>query len=176
MLFSDSFLWDRILGPILITTLAELIKALWANPGLLYHLFSVFSNKHHYNFTTNVCEKMSILYTELEFEPQPLGHESPPIATWPGLPPLLGLFVPTIKGYKTKRSLNYGLILFIGLSLRLSWIDWLHRTANYVAVVPRPSCIFTSCSFRLVCILTLCNVIWRWAFVSRKFRCPILHN
>ena len=29
-----------------------------ANPGLFYRLFSVFSNKHHYNsFTTNICEK-----------------------------------------------------------------------------------------------------------------------
>ena len=45
----------------------------WANPGLFYHLFSVFSNKHHYNFTTNVCEKMSIQYTVPGFEPTAFG-------------------------------------------------------------------------------------------------------
>ena len=26
----------------------------WANLGLFYRLFSIFSNKHHYNFTTNI--------------------------------------------------------------------------------------------------------------------------
>ena len=29
-------------------------------PRPLFNLFYVFSNKHHYNFTTNQCEKMSI--------------------------------------------------------------------------------------------------------------------
>ena len=143
--------------------------------GLFFVYFRLFKQTLH--CLQQMCvKKCPSCIRSWDSNPQPLEHESPPIATWPGLPPLLGLFVPAIKGYKTKRSHNYGLILFIGLSLRLSWIDWLHRTANYAAVVPRPSCIFTSCSFRLVCILTLCNVIWRWAFVSRKFRCPILHN
>ena len=34
----------------------------WANPGLFYSLFSVFSNEHHYNFTTNTCEKVHPVY------------------------------------------------------------------------------------------------------------------
>ena len=38
----------------------------------LFRLFSVFSNKH-YNFTTNICEKMSIQYTEPGFEPMAFG-------------------------------------------------------------------------------------------------------
>ena len=38
------------------------------HPGLFYRLFSVFSNKH-YNFYNNICEKMSILYLVLGFEP-----------------------------------------------------------------------------------------------------------
>ena len=40
----------------------------WANPGFFYCLFSVFSNKHHYNFYKNMW-KMSFKYTVPEFEP-----------------------------------------------------------------------------------------------------------
>ena len=29
----------------------------WANPGLFYNLFSVFSNKHHYNFYNKIDVK-----------------------------------------------------------------------------------------------------------------------
>ena len=41
-------------------SLAFFLKKNWANPGLFYRLFMVFSTKHPYNFTTNICEKMSI--------------------------------------------------------------------------------------------------------------------
>ena len=34
--------------------------------------------------TTNKCEKMSIQYSVLGFEPTTFGHESPPITTSPG--------------------------------------------------------------------------------------------
>ena len=48
--------------------------------------FRSFSNKH-YNFYNNICEKCpsSIRYWDLN--PRPLGLESPPITTRPGLPP-----------------------------------------------------------------------------------------
>ena len=42
-------------------------------PRPLFRLFLVFSNKHHYNFTTNICEKMSIQYTGPGFEPTTFG-------------------------------------------------------------------------------------------------------
>ena len=45
-----------------------------------------FSNKH-YNFKTNKCEKMSIQYTVLGFEPITLQHESSPITTRPRFSP-----------------------------------------------------------------------------------------
>ena len=51
-------------------------KKKWAIPGLFYHLFLVFSNKH-YNFYKNICEKMSIRLRDLN--PQPLELESLPI-------------------------------------------------------------------------------------------------
>ena len=41
----------------------------WAIPGLFFVYFWSFSHKHEYNFTTNQCEKMSIQYTTLGFEP-----------------------------------------------------------------------------------------------------------
>ena len=40
----------------------------WTNPGLFYHLFSVFSNSITI-FTTNICEKMTIHYTVWGFKP-----------------------------------------------------------------------------------------------------------
>ena len=36
--------------PGLLPNVANFFYFNWANPGLFYHLFSVFSNKHHYNF------------------------------------------------------------------------------------------------------------------------------
>ena len=38
----------------------------------LFNLFLVFANKH-YNFTTNICEKISIQYTVPGFEPPTFG-------------------------------------------------------------------------------------------------------
>ena len=40
-------------------------------------------------FTTKICEKMSIQYIALGFEPQPSEYESPTINTRPGLAPAL---------------------------------------------------------------------------------------
>ena len=45
----------------------------WANPALFYRLFSVFSNKHHYNFYNKYLWKMSIQYMVLRFEPTTFG-------------------------------------------------------------------------------------------------------
>ena len=47
----------------------------------------VFSKKH-YNFTTNKCEKCPSSLRCWDLNPQPFEHESPPIITRPGLPPL----------------------------------------------------------------------------------------
>ena len=45
----------------------------WANPGLFYHLFSVFSIKHHFNFYNKYMWKMSIQYMVPGFEPMTFG-------------------------------------------------------------------------------------------------------
>ena len=42
------------------------------HPRPLFVYFRSFSNKLQYNFTTNLCEKMSIQYTALGFEPTTL--------------------------------------------------------------------------------------------------------
>ena len=54
-------------------------------PRPFYCLFSVFSNKHYYIFTTNICPT-SIQCRDLN--PWSLEHESPPITTSPGLLPI----------------------------------------------------------------------------------------
>ena len=47
---------------------------IWANSGLFYCLFSVFSNKHHYNLTTKIgMWNMPIQYTVPGFEPMIFG-------------------------------------------------------------------------------------------------------
>ena len=64
----------------------------WAIPGPFYRIFLVFSNKH-YNFYINICEEMSSQYPYQGSNPKPLGRESPPITTRPGLPPRCMYFV-----------------------------------------------------------------------------------
>ena len=59
---------------------------LWAN--LFYRLFSVFSNKHHTLFPTNICEKYPSSIWCWYSNPQPSKQESPPITSRPGPPPL----------------------------------------------------------------------------------------
>ena len=44
-----------------------------ANTSLFYRLFSVFSNKLHYNFYNKYMEKMSIQYTVLQSKPMTFG-------------------------------------------------------------------------------------------------------
>ena len=58
-------------------------KKKWANLGLFYRLFSVFSNKHHYNFCNKYMWEMSI--QSRDSNPRPSEHESPPKTTRPGL-------------------------------------------------------------------------------------------
>ena len=50
----------------------------------IFCLFSVFSNKHHYNFFNKYMWKMSMCW---DSNPRLSEHESPPITTRPGLPP-----------------------------------------------------------------------------------------
>ena len=61
----------------------------WANLGLFFVLFSVFSNKHNYIFTTDQREKMSCPSSiwRRDSNPRPLEREPPPITTRPVFPP-----------------------------------------------------------------------------------------
>ena len=59
----------------------------WPNPGLFYRLFSVFSNKYHYNFYNKYMRKISIQYMVLGFKPMTFEIWVAPITTRPGLPP-----------------------------------------------------------------------------------------
>ena len=56
------------------------------HPRPLFHLFSSFQTNITI-FTTNICEKCPSSIRCWDSNPQPLEHESPPITTWPGLPP-----------------------------------------------------------------------------------------
>ena len=79
----------------------------WAIPGLLYRLFSVFLNKH-YNFY-NTCEKCPSSIRYQDSNPRPLGRESPPITTRPGLPPRSGQSYKTL--YDRKLQVKYNSIV-----------------------------------------------------------------
>ena len=58
-----------------------------AIPGLFYHLFLVFWNKHFYNFyNKNIVIKCPSCKWCLDLNPWPSEHESPPKTTRPGLP------------------------------------------------------------------------------------------
>ena len=56
-------------------------------PRPLFRLFSVFSNKHHYNFTAIICEKCPSRIQCLDSNPRPSECESIPMTTIPGFPP-----------------------------------------------------------------------------------------
>ena len=60
----------------------------WAIPRLFFVYFRLFSNKHQFNFTTNVSEKCQSNTQCSHSNPRPSGHESPPVTTRPGLPPV----------------------------------------------------------------------------------------
>ena len=53
----------------------------------LFRLFYVFLNNIITIFTANKCEECPCSIQCPDSNPWPLEHESPPIATWPGLPP-----------------------------------------------------------------------------------------
>ena len=66
----------------------------WSNltemnlPRVHFHLYAAFSHKH-YNFCNNLmCTKYPFSKRYWDSNPQPFDHESPPITTRPGLPPL----------------------------------------------------------------------------------------
>ena len=50
-------------------------------PWPLFHLFSVFSNKHQYNFTTNQCEQCPSSIQCWDSNPWPVEYESHPLTT-----------------------------------------------------------------------------------------------
>ena len=71
-------------------------------PQPRFHLFLSFQT-HIKIFTTNKCEKMSIL----DSNSRPLEHESPPITTKPGLPPrVLHIFYNRVVDTANKLSLK----------------------------------------------------------------------
>ena len=78
----DRFRWSLIY--------CKTLFYIWAIPGLLNGLFSVFSYKH-YNFY-NRCEKITIQYPLLGLNPRPFGRESPTKTTRPGLTPVCKTF------------------------------------------------------------------------------------
>ena len=66
-------------------------------PQPLFRLFLVFSNKHHYNFTTNICEKCPSSIRCQDSKPRPWEHESLPITTGPWLLPIGRNICPSTK-------------------------------------------------------------------------------
>ena len=82
----------------------------WANPGLFFVYFQSFQTNITI-FTTTICEKCPSSIWCWDSNPQPSEHESLPITTRPGLPPLqllLGLIVFTY--------LSIGLFAFLTLN------------------------------------------------------------
>ena len=71
---------------------ADFFKKNWANHGLFFVFFRSFQTNNT-NLTTNQCEKCrpsSIMHWDSN--PRPSECESPPITTWPGLPPIFFIF------------------------------------------------------------------------------------
>ena len=66
----------------------------WANHGLFFVYFQSFQTNNTI-FITNQCQKLSKCPSSIRFwdlNPQPFKHESSPITTTPGLPPLIFIF------------------------------------------------------------------------------------
>ena len=63
----------------------------------LFFIF-VFKTNKHYHYYNKTMLKMSLQYTAQGFEPTTFRHESPPITTRPGLPPILGIFLLMAEG------------------------------------------------------------------------------
>ena len=75
----------------------------WANPGLFYCLFSVFSSKHHYNFYSKYMWKMLSSIQCRDSNPRPSEHGSPPTTTrLVLLPPLQKLIIKNLLFFALK--------------------------------------------------------------------------
>ena len=74
----------------LLQTVTLIIGLKMAQQRPLFCFFSVFSNKHRYNFYNKSMWKTSCPSSILsrDSNPWPLEHDPPPITTRPGLPPL----------------------------------------------------------------------------------------
>ena len=57
-------------------------------PSPAYFLFIFVFSNNHYNFTTTKCEKCPYGSRCRDSNPRPSEHESPPVTTRPGLPPI----------------------------------------------------------------------------------------
>ena len=89
-------------------TLFHLLKIIffkWANPGLFFIYFRSFQTIQ-YNFY-NKSKKCSFSIQRWDSNPWPFKHESSPITTRPGLPPLLKMLLLTwwINPKKTMRDM-----------------------------------------------------------------------
>ena len=63
----------------------------WANPGLFFNLCLLFQTNITI-LTTNIWEKCPTSIWCQDLNPQPPGHETPPITTGPGLSPYINTF------------------------------------------------------------------------------------
>ena len=93
------------------------------HPRPLFHLFSVFSNKHQYNFTIKLqqinVKKCPSSIRRWDSNPRPSNRESPSIATRPGLFVCLNLnksnrksavrcFLPLVSNYHSGQIMSLG--------------------------------------------------------------------
>ena len=78
-------------------------------------------------FTTNKCEKCPSSIWHWDLNPWPLEHESPPITTWPGIPP-----------YICHLSIFVFILFFFVCLLRVS-IEWRIPGLVFLSVSLKPS-------------------------------------
>ena len=106
----------------------------WANPGLFFVYFRFFQTNITV-FTTNICEKTSIQYLVLGFEPTTFGCESLPITTRPELWPNLFLFF--VFSIKLIINVQYKFFTMTGFKLRSSGIRS-NRSTNWATTTAQP--------------------------------------
>ena len=98
----------------------------WANPGLFFIYFQAFQTNNTI-IATNQCEKMSQSPSSIrrrDSNPQPFEHESSPLTTRPGLPPITSNFISCVKCNSLLCSTYFPPIkMHLGLFISV-WPDW----------------------------------------------------
>ena len=98
----------------------EISRIVWGILGLLYHLFLVFSNKH-YNFLQQYNVKNFPFSIRCrDSKPQPLGRESPPITTRPGLPRIVCTTISKLNYWPNLVTLHQTLTVLGNMMIRPS--------------------------------------------------------